>query len=104
MSQKDEEIIKKDHAIIEHEKTNADLENKLKMLEEKINIHHNLEYLLGNNDYSEEREQTLKDTIADFMKKPDGNNSLCAFIFVLHQKIRGLQEELDQGKNVYYNI
>jgi len=45
-----------------------------------------------------DKENHIKETVDKYLSESDSSSKLCNFVFVLHQKIRNLQEELDSMK------
>jgi hypothetical protein len=45
-----------------------------------------------------DKENNIKETVDKYLTESDSSSKLCNFVFVLHQKIRNLQEELDSIK------
>lgn len=85
-----EELEKKEIQIKELEAAKNELEEKFGLNKEVIDLMSKLDEV--------EKEFNLKETINDFLKKNDGFKSLTTFIFVLHQKIKNYQEEIENCK------
>jgi hypothetical protein len=45
----------------------------------------------------DENDNIYKDTVSKYLKEPDGEKSLTMFIYVLHNKMKRYEEELEQS-------
>jgi hypothetical protein len=70
--------------------------DKYEDLNDKININRSLVELIHEMDDTE-KELNIKEKIENILKQPDSIKNLTAFVFVLHQKVKTLQEEIDNS-------
>ena len=53
--------------------------------------------ILKNIDGEDENDNIYKETVSKYLKEPDGEKSLTMFIYVLHNKMKRYEEELEQS-------
>jgi len=81
-----------------------EIETAKKELESKIELNKGLIELLSNLEENKEEESDIIKTIEAFMKKQDGMRCLTNFIFLLNQKIKNYQEEIQKRKIIYHRF
>lgn len=102
LEESEKEVNRQKEIVDEKEKKIQELQNQNKELESKIEAGKDVVELLARVDEYSAKDISLRETVLEFMKKADGARSLTTFIYVLHQKIKNYEEEIDGCKFQFY--
>ena len=73
-----------------------EIENSKNELESKLEVNKEVLELLSALEQNQEEEFDIKGTVENYFKQQDGVRSLTNFIFVLNRRIRDYQEEVNK--------
>jgi len=86
------ELEEKNKSISELQSSKEELENKLETNKDIVELLSIME--------DKDKDFDIKETVSSFLNKSDGLNGLSTFVFVLHQKIKNYQEEIEECKGI----
>ncbi len=104
LDQKNDRVVELTNELIDRDNIINLLQKAKKELEDTIGTNKEIIGLMSQMEETE-KEFNIKETVNDFLKQSEGVTKLTTFIFVLHQKIKNYQEEIENCKIlfIYYH-